>query len=161
MHHADSSPNPNSPGSSASASVVVVDPQPLSLIALAGVLHSQGYSCVCARSGDACLQALEMGHQDLIVWDVADDAALVLETLAHLRRMQGYQSLPAILLAESRWAGLEQKTESLSAATRCLFKPIDPHAMLAVAEQILWLPVLMDAHRRHGSSPSRSGWVTL
>ncbi|TWT97509.1 hypothetical protein Pla100_26630 [Neorhodopirellula pilleata] len=96
---------------------------------------------------------------DLIVWDVGDDAPGVLDALAQIR--QTHPDLPAILLAEYQWAGLEKKTESLSASTRCLFKPIDPSALLAVAEQLLWMPALQSIHRNRGSRPSRPGWVTL
>ncbi len=159
MHHIDS---PHSTASSRRrASIVVLDPSPISLLALAGVLDAQGYGCTCARNGDAAVQALGMTHQDLLVCDVADDAAAALETLEKMRAVDGNENLAAVLIAESRWAGLEQKTEALSQATRCLFKPIDPHSLIAVVNQVLWMPTLVDSHRRRGSSPSRHGWVTL
>lgn len=96
---------------------------------------------------------------DLIVWDVGEDAPGVLDTLASIR--QTHPDLPAILLAENHWAGLEKKTESLSGATRCLFKPIDPSVLIAVVEPLLWMPALQSTHRNRGSRPSRPGWVTL
>ncbi len=142
-------------------SVVVVDPNAISLLVLAGVLDSQGYSCVCARNRDAAMQALTMSQQDLLVCDVGDDATAALEMLPQMRSMPGYENLAAVLIAESRWAGLEKKTEAMSQATRCLFKPIDPHSLLAVVDQILWMPTLVENHRRRGSSPSRPGWVRL
>jgi hypothetical protein len=83
----------------------------------------------------------------------------VLITLAQIR--ERLPELPAILLAESKWAGLEKKTEKLDAATRCLFKPIDPSALVAVSEPLLWMPALQSAHRQRGSRPSRPGWVSL
>ncbi len=143
------------------ASILVVDPDPLSLIAMAGVLHTQGYRCTCARTSDAAGQALRSARHDMLLWDVADDAAAVVESLGTLRSTNGYQGLPAVLVAESRWAGLERKTEAMSAPTRCLFKPIDPNALIDVVENVLWLPALVSAHRRKGSTPSRPGWLTL
>jgi len=101
----------------------------------------------------------ETRNVDLIVWDVGDDAPGVLDALALIR--QTHPDLPAILLAENQWAGLQKKTESLAASTRCLFKPIDPSALLAVAEPLLWMPALQSVHRNRGSRPSRPGWVTL
>jgi len=159
MYHIDSS-HSNRSGRQL-ASIVVLDPSPISLLVLAGVLDSQGYRCTCARSGDAAVQALGMAQQDLLVCDVADDAALALETLEKMRSVQGYENLAAVLIAESRWAGLEKKTEVLPQATRCLFKPIDPNSLIAVVDQVLWMPTLVASHRRRGSSPSRPGWVTL
>lgn len=143
------------------ASIVVLDPSPISLLALAGALHSQGYACICARDGKAALAALEMGAQDLLVCDVGDDAAAALDVLEELRSHEAHVQLPAVFLAESRWAGLEKKTEGMPIATRCLFKPIDPNALIAVVDQVLWMPSLVSTHRRRGSSPSRPGWVTL
>ena len=144
-----------------SASIVVVDPDPLSLIAMAGVLHTQGYSCTCARNAEAARQALQTARQDLIVWDVADDAAAVVESLADFREILEYQQIAAVLLAEARWAGLETKAEAMSVPTRCLFKPIDANSLIAVVDNALWMPILVSAHRRKGSKPSRAGWVTL
>lgn len=143
------------------ASIVVMDPSPLSLLALAGVLDSQGYGCLCARDGAAALEALRMGPQDLLVCDVGDDAAAALTVLEQMRHIDGYGQLPAVFIAEARWAGLEKKAEAMHQATRCLFKPIDPNSLIAVVDQTLWMPTLVAAHRRRGSRPSRPGWVTL
>ena len=104
-------------------------------------------------------RSMRLGSIDLIVWDVGDDVTQVLITLAQIR--ERLPELPAILLAESKWAGLEKKTEKLDAATRCLFKPIDPSALVAVSEPLLWMPALQSAHRQRGSRPSRPGWVSL
>jgi len=151
---------PAGPKSGQSVSIVIVDPDPLSLIAMAGVLYTQGYHCTCARSGEAAEQALRADRQDLILWDVADDAAGALEKLAKLRQLAG-DALPAVMIATANWAGLESKTDALAQPTRCLFKPIDPHALIAVVDQLLWMPALLSAHRRKGSTPSRAGWLTL
>jgi DNA-binding NtrC family response regulator len=102
-----------------------------------------------------------MGTQDLIVGDVGDDAADALATLEEMRSVAGYELFPAVLIAEGRWAGLEKKAEAMKAATRCLFKPIDPNSLIAVVDHVLWMPSLVAAHRRRGSSPSRPGWLTL
>ncbi|MFG0287860.1 MAG: hypothetical protein ACF8CQ_06795 [Rhodopirellula sp. JB044] len=99
------------------------------------------------------------GNVELIVWDVGNDPMKALSTLATIRAF--YPDLPAVLLAEPKWAGLEKKTEQLAAATRCLFKPIDPSALVSVCEPLLWMPALQSAHRLRGSRPSRPGWVTL
>ncbi len=157
MKHA----NPHDPQSPRRASIVVVDPSPISLLALAGVLDSQGYNCICARTAPAALEALQIGPQDLVVWDVGDDAQLVLDTLAEMRSTDQHHQLAAVLLADSKWAGLEKKAEAMPTATRCLFKPIDPNVLITIVDQALWMPSLVHTHRRRGSRPSRPGWVTL
>ena len=151
----------DSSGSSRQASVIVWDANPLSLLTLAGVLDSQGYRCTCARDPASVLQALDMGHQDLLVCDVGDDAAAALETIEQIRSLPDHEQLPAVMIADAKWAGLEKKAESSYQATRCLFKPIDPNALIAVVDQVLWMPALVSGHRRRGSKPSRPGWVSL
>ena len=142
-------------------SIVVVDSHPVSLLTLAGVLHSQAYNCTCARTADDALKALQMETQDLVVWDVGDDAGQALETLDQMRSSDSYEGLAAVLLADSKWAGLEKKAEAMPAATRCLFKPIDPNVLITIVDQALWMPSLVGGHQRRGTRPSRPGWVTL
>ena len=154
-------PDPAQGPSTSRGTVLVVDPSSLSLIAMAGVLDSQGYACICARTLDSAISALTMGPIDLVVCDVASDAPAALEMLIALRAHKDHADLPAILIADAKWAGLEKKTELLPATTRCLFKPIDPGSLLAVADQLLVMPHLIASHRRRGTRPGRPGWVSL
>ncbi len=101
---------------------LVVDPNALSLIAMAGVLDSEGYQCVCAKSLDSALAATKMSKFDLVVCDVGNDAQAAIELLVGLRAAEDQADLPAVLIADAKWAGLEKKTEFMSAPTRCLFK---------------------------------------
>ncbi len=137
------------------------DPNPLSLLALAGVLDAQGYRVICAREDSAAVEALSMGTVDLFVCDVGDDASQALSTLATMRKVEGFEQLPAVMIAEASWAGLEKKCEAAPVAMRCLFKPIDPNSLIAVVDQLLWMPTLLSNHRRRGSRPQRPGWVSL
>lgn len=141
--------------------ILVIDTTPLSLIALAGVLDTDGYCCICARTAIAATEAIRTEKIDIVVCDVGDNAPMMLELLAGLRASIIEGELPAVLIADQRWVGLEKKTESLGGTTRCLFKPIDPGALLAVVEQLLWLPQVVGAHRRRGTRPGRPGWVSL
>lgn len=143
------------------ATILVVDSSPLSLIAVAGVLDGQSYTCICARNADQAISAMALGPIDLVVCDIGGDAVSALEMLTALRSREDSAELPAILIADAAWSGLEKKTEMLSATTRCLFKPIDPGALTAVAEQLLVMPHLVASHRRRGTRPNRPGWVSL
>lgn len=143
------------------ATVLVVDASPISLIAMAAILDGQGYECICARSLDQAITAKSMGPLDLVICDCSTDAPAALEMLLALRSGEDQADLPAILIADAKWAGLEKKTEALSAVTRCLFKPLDPGSLLAIAEQLLIMPQIVASHRRRGTRPGRPGWVTL
>lgn len=141
--------------------ILVIDTTPLSLIALAGVLDTDGYACICARTPTAATEAMRLEKIDIVVCDVGDDAPAMLELLANLRSMVAESELPVVLIADQRWVGLEKRTESLAGKTRCLFKPIDRGSLLAVVEQLLWMPQVVAAHRRRGTRPGRPGWVSL
>ncbi|MCC9641237.1 hypothetical protein LOC71_03050 [Rhodopirellula sp. JC740] len=105
------------------------------------------------------------GHQgseiDLLVWDVGDAPMEALATIEHIRNTHPFQQLPVVILAESKWAGLEKKTELASTPTHCLFKPIDPKSLITIAQHLLWMPSLQATHRQRGTRPNRPGWVTL
>jgi DNA-binding NtrC family response regulator len=141
--------------------ILVIDQTPLSLIALAGVLDTDGYACICARTPNAAIEAMRADKIEIVVCDVGDDAPGMLELLTTLRSMVGESELPAVLIADQRWVGLEKRIESLDGTTRCLFKPIDPGSLLAVVEHLLWMPQVVAAHRRRGTRPGRTGWVSL
>jgi len=147
-------------GRRSSGRILVIDADPISLVALAGVLDAEHFECLCARSLDAAGKAVEAHSLDLVVCDVGQDPAAVLAWLERIRNHQAGTSLGAVLIADSRWSGLERKTERL-AATHCLFKPIDPTSLLPVVEQAIWMPHLIDTHRRRGTRPSRPGWLKL
>lgn len=142
-------------------SVIVVDPSPLSLLTLAGILHHEGYECVCARDAKAAIAAASSAPRDIVVWDVGSSAPDAIAGINTIRESAEYEMLPIVFIAEHQWAGLEKKTEAMRAPSRCLFKPIDPASLVAVVQQTLWMPSLVNAHRRRGSKPSRPGWVTL
>lgn len=160
MQHIDPAHRRTTPRSS----LIVWDASPVSLLATAGALHHHGYACTCARTAEAAIAALsvdEAPSPEAIVIDIGDDATAALFTLETIRSRPAGRSLPAVLIAQSGWAGLEKKAETMTVATRCLFKPIDPNALLAVVDQLLWMPTVVEAHRRRGSKPRRPGWVTL
>jgi len=143
-----------------SGRILVIDADPISLVAMAGVLDAEGFECLCARSLDAACKAVDAHPLDLVVCDVGNDPSVVLEGLARMRASDGRASLGAVLIADSCWSGLERKTERLT-ATHCLFKPIDPSSLLPVVEQAIWMPHLIETHRRRGTRPSRPGWLKL
>lgn len=145
-------------------SLLVWDADPLSLLATAGALHSAGHQCICARNAAAATEAVthpSAERPSVIIADVGKDAPAVLETLAKIRQTPGAENIPAVLIAEVQWSGLEKRIETLAAPTRCLFKPIDPQSMIAVVDALLWMPALEQAHRRKGTRPTKSGWVSL
>lgn len=152
------------------ATILVVDPSPITLIAIAGTLDAQGYACICARSHEAAAKAISQDPIDAIVIDVGDDPEAALAWVARLRQNPDTAGLPAVIIADACWAGLQQRCEGLSSgatgSARCLFKPIDPNALLDIMHQSLWMPQLLSGHlssggRRRGARPTRPGWVEL
>lgn len=149
-------------GQSQNATILVVDPSPISLTAVAGVLDTQSYECYCARTAKAAEKAVMTTAIDLIVWDVADDAAEAITEMQALRREHAEElaDVPLIVLADSRWAGLETRLDMIAPA-RCLFKPIDPATLIDLVGQALWVPHVLRGHHLHRKEAERPGWITL
>ena len=147
---------------SGNATILVMDPNPVSLTALAGVLDSKGYTCFCARSSEAATKAVQDSSIDLIIWDVADDAAATLDAIRQMRAGMTDQlsDVPFVLLADVQWSGLETRLDGISPA-RCLFKPLDPNALIDIVEQTLWVPHIVRGHHFPKSSTDQNGWVSL
>lgn len=145
--------------------ILVVDQDPVTLIGTAAVLHRYGYECVCARDVPAALKAVQTYPVDLVVMDLGGSTDETVETIEKLRQEAGNHELPAIVIAEAIWAGLEKRLESLE-RVRCLFKPVDPRVMGDLVQQLLWLPFLDSNTRSRGSRPQNQkslppGWVSL
>lgn len=102
---------------------------------------------------------MEQTAFDALVFDVGDDAAQAWEDLASMREIRS--DLPAVLIADVTWAGLERRTEASTVATRCLFKPVDPGVLRDLVSAVLWNPMLESVSRVRGRRPVRRGWVTL
>ena len=98
---------------------------------------------------------------DLLVWDVGEDADSVLDHLDVIRRSEAHRDLPAILIAEPRWSGLQLRTQSMATATYCVFKPIDTRTLISLVEQLTWMPAVASGHRRSAASRNSRGWVSL
>lgn len=149
-----------SPAAPPTATILVVDPSPITLIATAGALDSQGYACICARTSEAAEKGASQETLDAIILDVGDDAEAALQLVDRLRTAAGASDLPVLLIADGCWAGLQQCCEGMT-GVRCLFKPIDPNALLDLVQHSLWMPQLVANHRRRGTRPSRPGWIRI
>lgn len=167
--------------------ILVVDSNPITLLGIAGVLHSLGNECICARSPEAALTAVQSSVIELVVLDVGEDAEGALELAERLRGISSSGAtsqdstsrdaastgpsakgaansrgvgLPILFLADVQWAGLEKRTESLK-NVRCLYKPLDPRVLGDVVSQSLWVQALAAQHRQRGHRPAHPGWVQL
>lgn len=144
------------------ASVLIVDPDPVSVTALAAVFDSQGYECYCARSEQAAVKAITQTPIDLIVWDVSDSAEAAIGQIGLLRQdhAEALADVPIFVIADSGCAGLELQIDAIAPA-RCLFKPLDPNALLDLADQSLWVPHVIRGHHLAKSKASRGKGMRL
>lgn len=145
--------------------ILVVDQDPVTLIGTAAVLHRYGYECVCARDIAAAQKAVQTYPVDLVVMDLGTSTDESLQTVEKLRAASSNSELPAIVIAEANWAGLEKQLERLE-RVRCLFKPVDPRVLGDLVQQFQWLPLLEAGVRTRGSRPQSKkslppGWVSL
>lgn len=140
---------------------LVFDPDPITLTAVAAVLHSSGFECYCARTAEAAKKALQQSQIDLIVCDLGKEVEKALQDLLRIKQeCPNSLQTPVILLIEAALSSLLENAQ-VTESTYRLSKPFDPRSLMDLARQATWMPHLVSQHRLRGSRPTPNGWVTL
>jgi response regulator RpfG family c-di-GMP phosphodiesterase len=143
------------------STVLLVDRDPLTLTAMASVLHMQGHRGVLARTEEVAMQAILNEPIDVIVLAIEDlDAGC---QFAHrLRSQERNQDVPIIFLVPKLTAEWTQPLHA-HGGVYSLLQPIDPHDLIELVERAIWLPHV--ANLKIGKPNLLSGqtddWVKL
>ncbi len=140
---------------------LVFDPDPITLTAVAAVLHASGFECYCARTTEAAKKALLQNQIDLVIYELGPNVETGIGTLQTLSRdCPNAASLPLIILVEAQlYAKLE--SAQMNESTYRLSKPFDPRTLIDLARQATWMPHLISQHRARGSRPNSTNWISL
>ena len=123
--------------------ILVVDPDPLTLTAIAGALHLSGYESHCARDSEAAFKAATDETLDLIICDTNLEGESGLELCRKIRLMDGKEDMPVMFISSRQAPDVIHRTHEAGVAY-FLRKPFDPQVLLELVEQVLWMPDLVE-----------------
>lgn len=134
------------------AVILIIDPDPLTLTAVAAVLDMQGYECHCARDVEAATKAAQSLPLDLIICDVHVQGHSGLELCRQLRGLPGLNDVSLMFVSSSQLPDIVRRTHDAGAAYY-LRKPFDPDVLIELVNKALWMPHLVNNHLRseHGA----------
>ncbi|MEX2175915.1 MAG: response regulator [Pirellulaceae bacterium] len=126
------------------AEILIIDEDPLTLLAAAATLDTAGYICHCARGRQSALKAAATIGLDLVICDVhlADESGL--EVCRDLRRLPGMQDVPVMFVSASQLPDIVRRSHEAGGAYY-LRKPFDPDVLVELVAKALWLPHLVQS----------------
>ena len=102
---------------------------------LSVLLSHAGYSVVTASSAQQALSAANKCQFDVIISDIGMPGMNGYQLARELRQLPGYEDVP--LVAVTGYSMFDDRERSKSAGfTAHMTKPIDPHALLELIEQL-------------------------
>lgn len=131
--------------------ILVVDPDALTLTAMAASLHLSGYECICAQDGQAALKAAEAESLDLIICDLGVDGNQGLEISRQVRGITGLSDVPVMFVSANQTPDIVRRTHDAGGAYY-LRKPFDPEVMLELVDKALWMPHLVGSRLKRQST---------
>ena len=138
---------------SAKPVILVIDPDALTLTAIAASLHLSGYECFCARDGQAAMKAAESESLDLIICDVNVDGDQGLEVCKQIRSLPDRFDVPVMFISANQTPDIIRRSHE-AGGTYYLRKPFDPEVLLELVDKALWMPHLVDTRLKQKSVTS-------
>ena len=133
---------------SAKPIILVIDPDALTLTAIAASLHLSGYECFCARDGEAAIKAGMAESLDLIICDVNVDGDRGLEICKEIRELPARNDVPVMFISSNQTPDIVRRSHD-AGGTYYLQKPFDPEVLLELVDKALWMPHLVDNRLKH------------
>lgn len=122
--------------------VLVIDPDPLTLTAIAAMLDSAQFKVFCARDREAALKGAWDLTLDLIVCDEEIDDSRGESMIAELRAIPDRHDVPIMYMSERQLPDIISRNHESGVAYH-IKKPIDPNGLLDSIDKALFeLPLI-------------------
>ena len=139
------------------AAILVIDDDPLTLTALAAMLHLAGNECHCARDCEAAVKAARSLKPDLIVCDIDLDGENGLDLCRELKQKHGLEDVPVVFLSSAESPDIVQRARE-AGGSYYVRKPFDPEVLVELADKAMWMPHLVNTRiQRMRIEPVPSG----
>jgi DNA-binding response OmpR family regulator len=132
--------------------ILVIDPDPLTLTAVAAVLDLSGYECHMARDAGTALRAARLLALDLVVCDVDLPDRSGFELCQAIRYVPTCERVPFVFVAGRDSEEIVERARQ-AGGVYSLRKPYDPEVLVDLAERAIWLPHLVDARIERAQQP--------
>jgi len=122
--------------------VLVIDPDPLTLTAIAAMLDSAQFKVFCARDREAAIKGATDLALDLIVCDEEIDSSRGEEMIAELRSIPDRHDVPIMYMSERQLPDIISRNSETGVAYH-IRKPIDPNGLMESIDKALFeLPLI-------------------
>ena len=139
------------------AAILIVDDDPLTLTALAAMLHIGGNECHCARDSEAAVKVARSLKPDLIICDIDLDGENGLDLCRELKEEYGLADTPIVFLSSVEMPDIVQRARE-AGGSYYVRKPFDPDVLAEIVDKALWMPHLVNTRiqrmrgARHGNA---------
>lgn len=116
--------------------LLVVDDNEMNIKVVQGLLKGTEISIMSATGGAECLALCSVHKFDLILMDHMMPEMDGVETLQHLRKLDGYENVPVVILTANAVAGSKERYLTMGFSAY-LSKPLDPEALETVLKDVL------------------------
>lgn len=125
--------------------VLVIDADPVSMLATAATLHAEQFDVHCAQEAGAALQAARQSTIDLIVCDVDLDGASGIDLVLAINELPDRSDVPSLFISSSQMADVVSR-RFRSGSALFLRRPFTPKLLVDLADKALWMPHLVKTH---------------
>jgi len=126
------------------AEILLVDDDPLALIATAAALDMAGYVVHQAKGRQAAIKAARTLGLDLVICDVNLAGESGLELCRELRKLPGLEDVPVMFISATQLPDIVRRSHEAGGAYY-LRKPLDPEVLVELVGKALWLPHLVQS----------------
>jgi DNA-binding NtrC family response regulator len=143
------------------ASVLLVDPDPLTLTALAATLDMEGYRAVMARTAELAFSSLAAEAFDVVTLTI-DELSFGCKFAERIRKQENTRDIPIIFVVPPTaqdWA----EELSKQGGVFSIQAPVDPEELSQLVDRALVLPHIarVKSGRQGGVVRNQSDWMQL
>lgn len=133
--------------------VLVIDPDPLTLTAIAAMLDNAQFRVFCARDREAALKGATQLALDLIICDEEIDDSRGEELIAELRALPDRYDVPIMYMSERQLPDIISRNHETGVAYH-IKKPLDPGGLMESIDKALFeLPLINNQIRTRLKKP--------
>jgi len=125
--------------------VLVIDPDPLTLTAIAAMLDTAQFKVYCARDRVAAVQGAKKLALDLIICDESVDASAGEEIVAELRSIPNREDVPILYMSHRQLPDIISRNTQSGVAYH-IKKPLEPKLLMETIDKALFELPLINQH---------------